>query len=59
MIHQAGTNHQRVNVKDLPKYKRLDKVAVGRKAAETIPSDWEYDLLSIIYYLFNRIDEKK
>jgi glycogen debranching enzyme len=46
----------RIDVKDLPKFKRLDKVAVGRKAAETIPSDWEYDKFIYIIELMKKYD---
>jgi mannosylglycerate hydrolase MGH1-like protein len=47
----------RIEVKDLPKFKRLDVVAVGgSKAVNTIPSDWEYDKFIYLIELMKKYD---
>jgi len=52
----------RINVKekDLPKFKRLDIIAVGG-ASETIPSDWEYNKFIYLIELMKKYnyDQKK
>ena len=44
-----------VNEKDLPKFKRLDVIAVGGES-ETIPSDWEYNRFIYLIELMKKFD---
>ncbi|HET6589458.1 MAG TPA: trehalase family glycosidase [Candidatus Nitrosocosmicus sp.] len=47
----------RINVKDLPAFKRLDIIAVGGPdAADTIPSNWEYDRFIYLIELMKKYD---
>ena len=49
-----------MNEKDLPKFKRLDVIAVGGES-ETIPSDWEYNRFIYLIELMKKdnYDQKK
>lgn len=49
-----------MNEKDLPKFKRLDIIAVGGES-ETIPSDWEYNRFIYLIELMKKdnYDQKK